>query len=86
MIEAAQVDIQLFAGAVAVKDDAVAFVVVGEDFFCCDVFDAFVAAEPTLFGSRPLSGSRNTRSQQTEFAETTYVASVSVLHGGAPII
>ena len=43
-IEAVQVDIQLFPGAVAVEADAVAFVVVDEDFFCGGVFDAFVAA------------------------------------------
>ena len=55
-IEAAQVDIKLFAGAVAVEADAVAFAVVGEDFFCGGVFDAFVTAGATLFGRMPLSG------------------------------
>ena len=42
-IEAAQVDIQLFPCVVAVEDDAVAFGVIGEDFFWGGVFDAFVA-------------------------------------------
>jgi len=44
LVEAAQVDIQLFPCAVAVEDDAVTFGVVGKNFFWGGVFDAFVAA------------------------------------------